>query len=216
MKYKKELQIIFIIFLCGSFFGYVLENVLTTLKGVYVLRQGLIYEPLIPIYGIGALVFYFLLTNIHLKHKNKVLNYLFVFFISFIFGGLIEYTVSFIQEKIFGTISWDYTYLPFNINGRTSLFHATYWGIIGVLYYIFIIPIINKIKYKNFSIYTDLLIVILCLITIFDISISMLACYRRTERRNGIDATNKIERFLDKYYPDEIIDYYFSNAKTKK
>ena len=214
MYYKKELQIAFMIFLFGSFFGYILENTLTILKGVYVLRQGLIYEPLIPIYGIGALAYYFLLSNINLK--NKTLTLLIVFVVSFILGGFIEYIVSFFQEKIFGTISWDYSYLPFNINGRTSLFHTSCWGIIGVLYYLLIIPIINKLKDKDFSKYTNIFIIILCLITILDISITTFACYRRTERRNGIEASNKIEKFLDKNYPNEMIDYYFSNAKIKK
>ena len=213
MKYKKNIQIMFIIFFFGSFFGYVLENTLTTLKGIYVLRQGLLYEPLIPIYGLGALVFYLLLNNIPFRSKNK---YLYVFLISFVCGGLMEYIVSFIQEKVFGTISWDYSYLPFNINGRTSLFHATCWGIIGLLYYLLIIPIINKIKKQEFKKMDNLFITLLLVVTALDISITTLACYRRTERRNGIEASNNVQKFLDANYPDVMIDFYFSNAKVKK
>ena len=54
-------------------------------------------------------------------------------------GGITEYLCSYIQEKAFGTISWDYSYLLFNINGRTSLLHCTYWGIAGILYITYIL-----------------------------------------------------------------------------
>ena len=64
-------------------------------------------------------------------------------------GGVTEYLCSFIQEKAFGTISWDYSHLLFNINGRTSLLHCTYWGIAGILYVTYIDPLLEKIKQKT-------------------------------------------------------------------
>ena len=54
--------LLFTIFIFGSFIGFILENLYTiVIKGNYALRQGLIYEPLIPIYGLGALTMYFFL-----------------------------------------------------------------------------------------------------------------------------------------------------------
>ena len=56
-----NLTMILWIFLIGSFFGFIYENLLMIIKGHPALRQGLIYEPLIPIYGIGSIVFLFIL-----------------------------------------------------------------------------------------------------------------------------------------------------------
>ena len=60
-------------------------------------------------------------------------------------GGIVEYLCSYFQELLFGTISWDYSNLWFNINGRTSLLHCTYWGIGGVLFMKYVMPLINHI-----------------------------------------------------------------------
>ena len=53
----------FSIFMLGSFLGFVHENLLMLLKGNYSLRQGVIYEPLIPVYGAGILAFYFFIIE---------------------------------------------------------------------------------------------------------------------------------------------------------
>ena len=90
-------------------------------KRAFELRQGLIYGPFIPVYGIGAVIYYLILNNINIKSKWKI------FLITMVLGGVTEYICSLVQEKVFGTISWDYSYLPFNFNGRTSLLHCTYW-----------------------------------------------------------------------------------------
>ena len=45
-------------------------------------------------------------------------DYLKIFLITMILGGITEYVCSYIQEKVFGTISWDYSYLIFNIKSN--------------------------------------------------------------------------------------------------
>lgn len=140
----KELIIIFWLFIIGSILGYIFEMIVVLFqKGYFESRQGLIYGPFTPVYGIGAIIYYLVLNQVKTRNKLKI------FFITMILGGATEYISSFIQEKAFGTISWDYSYLMFNLNGRTSLLHCTYWGIAGVLYVTFIEPINRKIKTNN-------------------------------------------------------------------
>ena len=120
-KIREELTILFWIFIIGSIAGFIFEiTVVFFQKGYFELRQGLIYGPFIPVYGIGAMLYYVVLNKIKLKNKLQI------FLITMLLGGLTEYLCSFTQEKLFGTISWDYSYLPFNINGRTSLLHCIY------------------------------------------------------------------------------------------
>ena len=140
-KIIKELIIIFWVFIIGSILGYIFEMIVVLFqKGYFESRQGLIYGPFTPVYGIGGIVYYIVFKLIKTREKSKV------FLISMLLGGITEYLCSYIQEKAFGTISWDYSYLLFNINGRTSLLHCTYWGIAGILYITYIEPFVDKLK----------------------------------------------------------------------
>ena len=135
-----EINKIFIIFMIGSIIGYIVEMIVAIVqKGHLESRQGVIYGPLTPIYGVGIIAYYLCFKKIQTRNKVKV------FLISMFLGGIIEYLCSFLQEKIFGTVSWDYKNLLFNINGRTSLLHCIYWGIGGILFVKFIRPYIEKL-----------------------------------------------------------------------
>ena len=93
---KKELTILFWVFIIGSIAGFIFEVIVVFFqKGHFELRQGLIYGPLIPVYGIGAMVYYIILSNIKIKNK------FYIFVITMILGGITEYLCSFIQEKVF-------------------------------------------------------------------------------------------------------------------
>lgn len=205
---KKELTILFWVFIIGSIAGFIFEVIVVFFqKGHFELRQGLIYGPFIPVYGIGAMCYYIVLSKIKIKNKVRI------FLITMILGGITEYLCSFIQEKAFGTISWDYSYLPFNINGRTSLLHCIYWGIGGVLYITYIEPLLNKMIDKTNMKAFDLITIILSIFIIFDISISWMAADRQTERKNNIEPENRLDIFLDKNYPDEYMNRIFNNKK---
>ena len=116
---------------------------------------------------------------------------------SMILGGITEYLCSFLQEKIFGTVSWDYSYWIFNINGRTTLIHCTYWGIAGILYISYIEPLIPKINELINKNLTKILAASLAVFMIFNITISSMAALRQKERNDNIAPQNKIDEFLD-------------------
>ena len=207
-KIKNELIILFWLFIIGSIAGFIFEiTVVFFQKGHFELRQGLISGPFIPVYGIGAMFYYIVLSKTKIKNKVQI------FLITMILGGITEYLCSFIQEKAFGTISWDYSYLPFNINGRTSLLHCIYWGIGGVLYITYIEPFLNKIIDKTNMKVFDLITIILLIFIVFDISISWMAADRQAERKNNIEPQNQLDLFLDKNYPDEYMNRIFNNKK---
>ena len=204
----KELIIVFWLFIIGSILGYIFEMIVVLFqKGYFESRQGLIYGPFTPVYGIGAIIYYLILNNIKKDNKIKI------FFITAILGGITEYICSLVQEKVFGTISWDYSYLIFDINGRTSLLHCSYWGIAGILYVTYIDPFLEKLKYKIDKKSLKIVSIIFAVFMLFDISISCIAANRQTERRNNIPPESKLELFLDKYYPDEYMDKIFANKR---
>ena len=207
-KIKEELTILFWIFIIGSIAGFIFEiTVVFFQKGHFELRQGLIYGPFIPVYGIGAMLYYVVLDKFKLKNKLQI------FLITMLLGGLTEYLCSFMQEKLFGTISWDYSYLPFNIQGRTSLLHCIYWGIGGILYVTYIEPLIEKMREKINKNIIRIITIILAIFMIFDITISWMAAERQIERKSNVEPENKMDLFFDEYYPDEYIDRIFNNKK---
>ena len=207
-KILKEIIIIFWIFIIGSILGYIYEMILVFFqKGYFESRQGLIYGPFTPVYGIGGIVYYLFLNKIKVKDKVQI------FFITMLLGGITEYICSLVQEKAFGTISWDYSYLPLNINGRTSLLHCTYWGIAGILYITYINPVIEKIKQKADKTSLKVATTILAVFMIFNINISWIAADRQTERKHNIAPQNKLDLLLDKAYPDEYMNKIFANKR---
>ena len=215
-KVVKKLLIISSLFIVGSLIGFAFENVLTIFKGKEVLRKGLIYSPFIPVYGAGLLLLFGVYSKINFKKKNIIKEIIIIFILGFILGGITEYLFSYLQEKIFGTISWDYSYLKYNFDGRTSIFHMCIWGLLSVIFYELILPILKKgIKLLDNKI-IRLILIIISIFVLIDISISTVACLRREERRNNIMPNNKAEELLDKYYPDNYIDSIFNNAKVVK
>ena len=204
----KKITAIFWIFIIGSIAGYIFEMIVVLFqKGYFESRKGVIYGPFIPVYGVGAVIYYLALS------KRKDISKIKIFFLCMLLGGATEYIFSFLQEKIFGTISWDYSNLMFNINGRTSLLHCTYWGIAGIIYVTFVEPFVTRmienINTKNMQILT----VALSCFMVFNIFISATAAYRQKERTKNEPPDNRFEIFLDKYYTDEYLDKIFANKK---
>ena len=208
MKKNKlnEINKIFLIFMIGSIIGYIVEMIVALVQeGHLESRQGVIYGPFTPIYGVGIVIYYLVFQKIKTRDKKKI------FLISMLLGGTVEYLFSFLQEKIFGTVSWDYSNWILNINGRTTLIHCTYWGVAGLLYMSLIEPIIPKIEEMIQKNGVKIVSAGVAVLMIFNITISSMAALRQKERKYNIQATSQIDAFLDKNYPDEYMNKIFAN-----
>lgn len=197
---------IFWIFVIGSIFGFFAEMLYTLVyTRTLEIRQGLIYGPFVQVYGMGAMAYYLLVSKIQEPKK--------LFFSGMIMGGVLEYLCSFFQEIFWGTVSWEYSHLFMNFNGRTSLLYCFYWGIIAVAYLKIFYPLFQKldsfIEKKGIKIFT----VFFMLFMTFDIVISCMAADRQQKRREHLPPANTIEVFLDEHYPDELMNRVYNNKK---
>lgn len=198
--------IIFWIFVIGSVFGFFAEMLYALVyTRALEIRRGLIYGPFIQIYGIGAVAYYILISNIQKPKK--------VFISGMIMGGSLEYLCSFFQEIFFGTISWDYSNLFMNLNGRTSLLYEVYWGIIAVIYLKIAFPYLQKIEPMLYKKSVRIVTVFFMLFLTFDIMISCMAGSRQQERRQNIPCNGVIDEFLDRKYPDDLLNKIYNNKK---
>ncbi len=195
---------IFWLFMLGSLAGCYMEVINHFIKsGDIVSRSGLIYGPLNPVYGFGIILFVLCLDKV----KNPIL----IFIYGMLLGGAFEYGCSLFQEKVFGTISWDYSHQMFNIGGRTSLKYMIIWGVLAILIMKFLYPFLSRLIEKIPMGFGNIMTVLLVTFMIFNATISTCACLRQAERAQGLTASNKIEVFLDKHYPDKRLNTIFEN-----
>lgn len=197
---------IFWVFIIGSVFGFFAEMLYALVyTRTLQIRQGLIYGPFIQIYGVGAIAYYLLVTKIQEPKK--------LFFAGMLMGGALEYLCSFFQEIFFGTISWDYTNLFMNLNGRTSLLYCFYWGIIAIAFLKIIYPALKNIEPFIYKKGVRILTLFFVLFMTFDITISCMAADRQQRRRQNMPARDVVDEFLDRTYPDELLDRVYNNKK---
>lgn len=160
-KKKKPISIfgislsrIFAYFILYSVIGFVLETIFAfIMDGVIESRQSFLYGPFCAIYGVGAVM---IIVGLQKIKKNNVTLFLGGIF----FGAIVEYLISLLGEMVFHVKWWDYSNLPFNINGRICLMYSIVWGFLSVFLLKHFNPKIDKfinkllIKYskKDFKI----------------------------------------------------------------
>lgn len=96
-------------------------------------NRGFLYGPVIPIYGVGALLGTILFTKYVTDYSPSL-----VFVIGFLGSALLEFPTSVILEKLFHAYWWDYSGAPFNIQGRVSLFSSMGFGV-GAIIIVYVI-----------------------------------------------------------------------------
>ena len=196
----------FWMFFIGSIFGFGFESILSYFQFGYVInKQELLFGPFMPVYGIGAIFLFY--VSKHIK------SYTMIFILSFLIGSFVEFFYSLLQETIFGTLSWDYSSAPLNIQGRISIIYSIGWGFLGLISCKLILPYIARFIYnfpKTPAFVTTWLLIIFM---IFNIAVSVLALYRQKQRYFDIPPANIILSMIDKYYPNEKMDKIFQNQK---
>lgn len=188
------------IFLIGSFLGVVCEVIFCFfVDHKYESRQGVIYGPFNPVYGVGVVLITVCLY--WLRNKRDFWTFLCGAFL----GAASEYMCSWYQETFIGTVSWDYSNMWGNLNGRTCLLYAGIWGFLAMLWMKFLYPWVSKFVEAIPNKIGYALTWILLIAMLANIYISSVAVNRMTARHQGIEPRNSFEEFLDKTYPDDFL-----------
>ena len=202
---------VFLLYVIGCMIGVYYEEVLTVCRtGEWLSRQGIIYGPFNPVYGLGFLAFTVLLCR-NLKRKWW-LTYIYSCFI----GGAAEVITSLISEYVFKVNAWDYSDKFLNIMGRTTIPFMLFWGLGGLIFVKIVYPGLSKLielipkRIGNLIMPTFLIFVLLSHV------ISYSALFRYGTRAEGQPASNAIEVVLDKYYDDDLMKQYYENSAHEK
>lgn len=214
---------LFAYFIIYSIIGFVIETLFGMAKyGMLESRQSFLYGPFCAIYGVGAII-----MILSLQYFKKSYNSLFIG--GCIVGSVTEYLVSWIGEAILHLKWWDYSKMPFNINGRICLLYAVFWGFLGLYLMIFLNPkidrLINFIKSK-ISINLLQIFVVLCTIFMFVDCVSTAFALSfftvRTIKEKNIPVSN--QEYVDKAYENiynnefkvKLINKFFNDEKMLK
>ena len=131
------------LFMIYSFMGWVYETMFCTIKGGKWENRGFLYGPGCPIYGIGAVT---ISVIMQLTVGNGIaLRAWQVFLISVLGSAVLEYTTSWVLEKMFHAAWWDYSDWPLNFHGRICLFASLGFGIGGLLTVYVIAPFTENV-----------------------------------------------------------------------
>ena len=189
----------------GSLFGVIMEEIWCVIvHGRIESRAGLLYGPFNLLYGVGAVILSALLYNV------RNLSKLYSFLGGFVGGSVVEFSCSWLQEKFFGATSWDYSHLPFNIQGRVCLLYSIFWGLLGVLWIKDIYPRVSAMILKIPNSVGKPLTVALVVFLALDGLITSVAALRWKTRVEGLPPQTAIARFCDVHYTDERMEKTFA------
>lgn len=194
-------------YVLGGVVGTLWETVLNYCKGNgFVYCNGSIFTPINFVYGFGALVIWIFLAN---SNRKPYMTYIY----GAIGGGVVEYLLNFLEEKILGARSWDYSNEFLNINGRTTIPFMLFWGLLclAVVYGVYnpLAKIYDKCPKK---VMTTIAIVLLAIV-VADLTITVTALARYSARQQGFAAKTELGLFLDRVFSDDYMKLHFPNQK---
>lgn len=199
------------VFLISAFLGALIEMVYCRVRGgTWMNRSSLLYGTFSVVWGLGAVVLTVSLQRFAHQEDRKV------FLGGFVIGGTYEYLCSVFTELVFGTVFWDYSHMPLNINGRTNVLYCIFWGLLAVIWVKIIYPPMEKAIEKIPPLIGQILTWVVFLVILCDALLTGSAMIRYTDRKSRPEAANPVEQLLDDTYDDAWMEQRWPNMAVPK
>jgi len=137
------LNLFVISFVLYSFLGWVWESIYCTLMQKEWANRGFLYGPICPIYGCGGVIG-LAVTQLTSAGIFPELSWGQVFIAGFFVSMILEYSTSWILEKLFQARWWDYSDVPLNLHGRISVPTSLGFGLAAILVMKILLPLFNR------------------------------------------------------------------------
>jgi uncharacterized membrane protein len=139
-----SLEKLFVEFMFYSFLGWIWETFYCTTKDRRFQSRGFLFGPICPIYGVGTLVVQLVFGYLPFFSFEKTPVWK-IFLVCSIGSAILEYSTSYILEKKFHAMWWDYSNTPLNLNGRICLPASVGFGLVGVMCVRYVLPFFLRV-----------------------------------------------------------------------
>ena len=118
-------------FIVYSILGWLVESIYMSFCNRKITNRGFAKGPFCPIYGVGALVGYIILSPL----KG---SYIGIYIAGAVSTTIFEFIVGKLMIKFLGSLWWDYNDKPFNYKGIICLESTIAWGFyaLGIVYFL--------------------------------------------------------------------------------
>ena len=194
------------VFLVSALIGDLIEMCYCRLTGgVWMSRSSVLYGPFSIVWGLGAVVLTVTLQRLAGKADRHV------FLGGFIIGGVYEYMCSLFTEIVFGTVFWDYSYMPLNIGGRTNVLYCFFWGVLSVIWIKIIYPRMSSLIEKLPVLAGQLITWAIVILMVCNGLLTGAAMLRYKARAAHPEPANVVDAFLDSAYDDAFMEKRWPN-----
>lgn len=181
------------IFCLFSVVGWILELVYRSIVLKKFINPGFMSGCVVPLYGTGAIIMNIvcnLFSNIESSYKVIL-----ILIVSIIVLSILEFITGFILLKYFHLKLWDYSMYKYNYKGFICLEFSFIWGVLALVFYLFIYPWLNSFSINFIS--SNLGIFILGIfvgIFIIDLCVSIQLLNRLTKYADDIKEIINVEK----------------------
>ena len=182
----------------GAHIGYMqwlYECSYCTIRNRHWDNRGFLYGPICPIYGFGAILCLFLFGDLplYLIQTNRLQLPLAdnglaqiplwqIFLICTVGSAIMEYLTSYLLEKLFHAVWWDYSHVPLNLHGRICLPASIGFGLAGVVISKWVIPLAMEVPDREHPLTTIVLALLLAFYLGMDSGLTIESLIQLTHR----------------------------------
>ncbi len=186
-----SLSLWFLLFMIYAFLGWGIEVVNLFFHTRRFINRGFLIGPYCPIYGFGALASIVLLY----RYLDDPIA---LFIMSMVIFSILEYSTSWLMEKLFNARWWDYSDKKFNLNGRICLETMVPFGLGGLFTLYFLNPLlVDLLNQIPSSIITGLALILALIFAVDNIISFQLIFKLKTNLKHfAQDSTEEISAFV--------------------
>lgn len=142
---RNYISLLIFFFFIAAAGGFLWEVLLFWIKEDTFRNRGFLYGPWLPVYGVGAVLFYLILGPRPTQHTPAALqNFrrtpvkkrhpLTVFALSLLIGSTLELAIGWFLDVVWGLRYWDYRGFALNLDGYICVWSALGFGVAGMLW----------------------------------------------------------------------------------
>lgn len=174
-------------FVIFSFVGWIYECTYCTCRGGHWQNRGFLYGPVCPIYGSGVVLALVVFHFIPPMPSGEAYPIWEIFLVCAAGSAVLEFVTSWVLEKCFHALWWDYSSVPFNIQGRICPPATCGFGIAGVFVVRFLIPFLEGLPRDQHVLLNELMGIGFAFILGMDLALTVASLTRILERMESYE-----------------------------